>query len=98
MSANGTTELSCQRCGREYPDSGPAPEQCPYCDAYRESETAAFDEELGKLISELAARPVEIDRRRVRWCLDHDIPPFANVADGGYEAWQLVTDKELEDG
>jgi len=62
------------------------------------NETTDFDEELGKLISELAARPVEIDSRRVRWCLDHDIPPFANVADGGYEAWQLVTDKELEGG
>jgi hypothetical protein len=53
------------------------------------------DNELGKLISELAARPIEIDNRRVRWCLDHGIAPFALVADGGHEAWQLVTEKQL---
>ncbi len=52
---------------------------------------------LNKLISELANRPLEIDNRRVRWCLDHGISPFVLVSDG-CEAWQLVTDKELQDG
>lgn len=57
---------------------------------------STFDEELGKLISELAKRPIEIDRRRVRWCLDNDIRPFALAAGSDRECWQLVTDKQLE--
>jgi len=56
-----------------------------------------FDEALGKLISELASRPVDIDRRRVRWCLDRGISPFVWCADGGCEAWQLVSDEALGD-
>ena len=36
--------------------------------------------------------------RRVEWCDKHGIDPFANVADGGHEAWQLVTDKDLANG
>jgi hypothetical protein len=43
----------------------------------------------------LADRPTEIDRRRVRWCLDHGIAPFAHAGDGP-EAWQLVTDEALD--
>lgn len=32
--APGTAYLSCEACGHEYHDPGPAPEQCPYCDAW----------------------------------------------------------------
>ena len=55
-------------------------------------------ETTGELITELASRPTEIDHRRVRWCLDRGIAPFALVADGGCEAWQAVTDWNLENG
>ena len=64
-----------------------------------ESQTTddGFEEALGKLISELANRPIEIDSRRVRWCLDHGVSPFA-LADGKHESWQLVTEEQLEAG
>jgi hypothetical protein len=54
-----------------------------------------FERALGEVIADLAKRPLVLDRRRVRWCLDHGIAPFAHVG-GGPEAWQLVTDAELE--
>lgn len=54
----------------------------------------SFEKALGELIHDLANRPVEIDGRRVRWCLNRGIAPFARVADG-CEAWQLVTDDAL---
>ena len=53
-----------------------------------------FDKALGEIIHDLVNRPTEIDRRRVRWCLDHGVSPFAHVG-GGQEAWQLVTDADL---
>ena len=37
----------------------------------------------------------EVDMRRVRWCEEHGIAPFEICADGGCEAWMLVTDQEL---
>jgi hypothetical protein len=41
---------------------------------------------------------VDVDMERVRWCVDHGIAPFALCAEGGCEAWMLVTDKELQNG
>lgn len=61
------------------------------------TEDAAFLKALDELMTDLASRPIEIDSRRVRWCLDHGIAPFELCADGGCEAWMLVTDKELQD-
>jgi|KBSMisStandDraft_5_1062788.scaffolds.fasta_scaffold3630117_1 hypothetical protein len=61
------------------------------------TEDDGFGGELRKLISELASRPVKIDGRRVRWCLNHGISPFVWVADGECERWQLVTDQQVSE-
>ena len=87
-------------CPQPWRPKGPRPPRPKAKGQVEEQEAGMsqdFDEVLGKLISELASRPVDIDRRRVRWCLDRGISPFAWCADGGCEAWQLVSDEALGD-
>ena len=45
-----------------------------------------------------AAMFTEPDQRRVESCRRHGLDPFELVADGGYEAWQAVTDWNLNNG